>query len=399
MTLQCIATQSQAPSSQQAAEEIAGQLAANAAREKVRGGFVYCSVDVDVPGLVEALGRALPGIPFVGATSCVGVGSARGFTRGPAAVSALWLAGDDVHFSVAALEAGSDSAEQGRELAERAAAGLGGKTPRFAILHSTPGGEEALVRGIHAVLPKEAILLGGSAADDDLSGKWLAFASGGFVSGSGAALAVCNWPGRLATGYQAGASITQLEGTVTRAEGRVIYEIDGKPAAEVYDRWIDGKLSRALESGGSVLGDTTLTPLGVFRGRQGEAGSFVMIHPERVLHPSKALTTFAEVHEGEHVVLMRSSRAGLVGRSAGLAERALAETKLAPSEVRGALLVYCAGSMLTIQEQTSDMLAGLRAVTGGAPCVSGFFYGEQGCAVPGRADHGNLMTGVLLFGT
>ncbi len=384
MSAACVSAQSTAAHERELARELVAPARGGA--EPVRGGFIYCAVGYDTRALSEALRAELPGVPFVGVTCCQTAGAV-----------ALWLCGDKVRFGVAHLEKKGEVTEDlGRTLAETARASGGIERISAAVLHSTPGGEELIVAGLHRALPPRAAVIGGSAADDDLSGKWRVFSSEPTPGGDSAAVALLDWPGPVAASYQGGAVITALRGTVTRARGRTIEQIDHRPAAEVYNEWLGGKLNAALASGGSVLADTTLTPLGVFRGANGALGTYVLVHPERIT-PDKALTVFAEVAEGEQVISMTSSKMGLIGRAGSLALRALQEARLTPAQIAGALLVYCAGCKLAIGDQTGMMLKGFEDAIA-APFASAFCYGEQGRATPERADHGNLMTSVLLLG-
>lgn len=377
-------------STQAAVASMVGELAAGAQRAHARFGFLTCTVDVDVDGLRGGLAEALPGVAFVGATSCRSVIGSGQLLRGPHAAAALWLCGD-VRGSVAARAVSSADESVGRSLAREALDGLGaGRAARFAIFQGTPSTEEPLLRGISPEL-KGVPLLGGSAADDDISGRWSIFTREARFP-AGAALVVVDWPGKVATPYLSGAMPTELEGVVTRVEGRVIHEIDGRPAAEVYNAWLNGALDEALHAGGVILGQTTLTPLGVVR-----SFGITLVHPERVLLPEKAITTFAEVARGERVTLVRSTKLGMQGRPANLVARAMSEANIARDELKGVLLVYCAGCMLAIDPATAAMVDSLRAVTGSAGVVGGFHFGEQGCPAPGRVVHGNLMTGALLL--
>jgi hypothetical protein len=208
---------------------------------------------------------------------------------------------------------------------------------------------------------------------------------------------VCDWPWRLTAMCQGGYLVTRHRGTVTRASGRTVYTIDGRPAADVYNEWLDGKLKSFLETGGTVLSSTTLCPLGVPRTMDG-LETHVVLHPEKVLVPERALTLFADVKEGEQLVLMRSTEGALVKQSGQLTEWALGSSGLQKDKLAGALLVYCAGCMLTIQKQVPDMLGDFQRVVGQTPYLSVFTFGEQGCVMPQRAEHGNLMTSVLLLG-
>lgn len=369
---------------------MANELTQEARARNARFGFVTCTVGVDVEALRRALVAALPDTPFVGVTSCRAVVGLGQVLAGPRAAAALWLCGD-VQASVSAQQVLTADEAIGRRLARHAVQGLGARRARVALFHGTPGTEEPLLRGLQSEL-KDVPVLGGSAADDDIAGSWSLFTSTARFT-SGAALAVIDWPGKVATPWISGAMPTEHQGTVTKAQGRTIYEIDGQPAAVVYDRWLGGALKEPLEKGGVILGLTTLSPLGVVRG-----ASITLVHPERVVLPAKALSTFAEVARGERVTLVRSTKIGLQGRPANLVSRAMTEAGIAPAELKGVLLVYCAGCMLAIDPGTAVMVDSLQSVTGQAPIVGGFHFGEQGCPAPGRVEHGNLMTGALLLG-
>ncbi|QSQ22907.1 FIST C-terminal domain-containing protein [Pyxidicoccus parkwayensis] len=397
MPARIVVTHSTAMDEASAARELAAKLRQQAGGSPVRGGLVYCTVGVRTPALQKALVEQLPGVPFIGATSCVGVGSAEGF-RTERIVSALWLVGDGFRFGVSALSRGGDVRGQGRELANDALKSglIPAEAARFAVVHATPGSEESLLAGLYDVLPRRTVLVGGSAADNDISGQWSVWSSEG-VHTTGAVLAVCDWPWRLTAMCQGGYLVTRHRGTVTRASGRTVYTIDGRPAADVYNEWLDGKLKSFLETGGTVLSSTTLCPLGVPRTMDG-LETHVVVHPEKVLVPERALTLFADVKEGEQLVLMRSTEGALVKQSGQLTEWALGSSGLQKDKLAGALLVYCAGCMLTIQKQVPDMLGDFQRVVGQTPYLSVFTFGEQGCVMPQRAEHGNLMTSVLLLG-
>jgi hypothetical protein len=376
-------------STQVAVASMVDELAAGARSANARFGFLTCTVDVEVEALRTGLAQALPGVAFVGATSCRSVIGSGQLLRGPHAAAALWLCGD-VRCSVAARASPADEA-LGRSLARQALDGLGpGRAARFAILQATPGTEEPLLRGLALELG-DVPLLGGSAADDDISGGWSIFTREARYP-AGAAVVVVDWPGKVATPYLSGAMPTELQGVVTKVSGRVIHEIDGKPAADVYNAWLGGALDQALREGGVILGQTTLTPLGVVR-----SFGITLVHPERIVLPEKAISTFAEVAKGERVTLVRSTKLGMQGRPANLVARAMSEAGIAPAELKGVLLFYCAGCMLAIDPATSAMVDSLRPVTGSAPVVGGFHFGEQGCPAPGRIVHGHRMTGAVLL--
>lgn len=377
----CLATQSSQPSAQAMALELAARASS------ARFGIITCTAGVDVEALRTALAIALPDVPFVGVTSCRSVVANGQVLAGPHAAAALWLCGD-VKASVAAQTVVAADDAAGRQLLRNATRGLEGARPSFALFHATPGVEEPLLRGLSVDLPPGLPFLGGTAADDEIAGRWSLFThEARFVTG--AVLALVSWPGKVSAPFVSGATQTPQKGVVTKARGRTIIEIDRRPAALVYDQWLGGALGPALDSSDSILSKTTLTPLGVVR-----PSGITLVHPERVEQPTKGLTTFAEVSQGETVMLVRSTKVALQGRPANLVSRALSDV----GKLEGALLIYCAGCMLAIDPETKLMVQALQSVTHTTPLIGSFNFGEQGCHVGGKPEHGNLMTGVLLLG-
>ncbi|MHB8875153.1 MAG: FIST signal transduction protein [Myxococcaceae bacterium] len=384
-------------SSAQSETEVAQELVTDAlVRLKgapLRGAVFSASVGYDAEVLRLKLANRLPGVPFLGATSCLGAASSAQPFKAGRGVGALWLAGAGYKFAVAAGPKGTDSRTLGAQLAERALAEI--EKPRFLLMHSTPGEEEVLLEGIYSKVDRAVPVIGGSAADDDLSGKWAVWTHERAMT-NGVALALCDWPWRFAINYQGGYLATENRGTVTRAEGRTLYEIDGRRAAVVYNEWLKGKLSHVVEAGGQILGDTTLTPLGIVR-QAGKAEFYLLAHPERIVAPDKALTLFTQIKTGETVVQMKTLPAVLVERGASVASRAMIWSRLSPQDVTGALYVFCGGCLLSISDKASEMVQAFQRTLGPAPFLVQFGFGEQGCVIPGKPEHGNLMASVLLL--
>jgi len=187
-----------------------------------------------------------------------------------------------------------------------------------------------------------------------------------------------------------------VTGMVTRAQGRQLQEIDNQPAAEVYNRWTDGAITSELKTGGQVLAKTTLKPLGISRGKRGGFDNYLLIHPESVRVADKSLALFAEVHQGESLALMHSTQGALVSRASRVADRALLTADLKQEQILGGLLIYCGGCLLAIKDHVGETMQDFGNKLH-APFVAAFTFGEIGCVVPGKVDHGNLMAGVLLL--
>jgi hypothetical protein len=182
---------------------------------------------------------------------------------------------------------------------------------------------------------------------------------------------------------------------VTRASGRTIHEIDGKPAAVVYDAWTGGILGDQI-TGGNVLARTTLAPLGRQIGAVMGVPYFCLVHPDAVTSDS-GLSLFARVSEGDELILMQGTTEGLQERAGRVAQAALEQAGWRPSQVAGALVIFCAGCMLTVRDQMPAVVDSLKRALPGVPFLGAFTFGEQGCLMGGENRHGNLMISVTLL--
>jgi hypothetical protein len=80
-----------------------------------------------------------------------------------------------------------------------------------------------------------------------------------------------------------------------------------------------------------------------------------------------------------------------------VAKAAVDRGGFAADAILGAVVVYCAGCMMTVQDRLPDVVAELNNSLGGKPFIGIFTFGEQGCLLDGHASHGNLMISSLVF--
>jgi len=281
--------------------------------------LIYATVDQPVEDLAVALTKRFPNAAVFGATSFQGVLTPEAFRRG-----ALVLASDRVDGVRAASATRASSANRGRSDARSAAEeivkALGAK-PQSLLLHATPGFEERVLEGIdEAFEGKPPPVYGGSAADDDLSGKWRVIGNGR-VEREGFVLAGFTSDRPMHGSFVAGYTPGSKRGRVTASTGRRIRTIDGRPAAKVYSEWLDGALSDVVATGGSVLARTSLHPLGRVVDKIGAVPRYLLSHPHEI-HADGSLSLFTEVAPGDELVLMVGSRGALVERTDQVAARA-----------------------------------------------------------------------------
>ncbi len=351
-----------------------------------RWALVYATVDAISKVRTQADGST----PLFGCTSFQGVFTPDGFPRGAHAL--IGEAGDPVADAVSATVGARDARERAAELTRELRERLG--RVDALLLHATPGFEERILEGIADAFdgsPPPAY--GGSAADDDISGQWRVFHSREAI-GEGFVLAGFRSDAPVHGSFVAGYNPGRRKGKVTAASGRIVRTIDGRPAAEVYDEWLGGKLGEQRRTGGVVLGETTLHPLGRAVGTIGRMTRYLLSHPHRV-EPDGSMALFTDVKVGDELVLMVGSRDALFERTDRVAGRASrgAET------IRGGVLVYCGGCVGVTAERTNEVSQRFGSRIDGAPFVGPATFGEVGCfdRREGVNRHGNLMADAILF--
>lgn len=356
---------------------------------RARWAAVYATSD---PGSVALAATAASHADVVfGCTSSRGVFTPRGFERG-----AFALVGEDgdPHVEMVGRSCNSATARRAaREAAQDLVTRLGRK-PDTLLLHATPGFEERLLEGVDDAFEGAAPpMYGGSAADDDLRGHWRVL-HGETVEREGFVLVAFTSDAPVYGSFVSGYVPGRRRGVVTRAVGRVVHEIDRRPAAEVYDEWRRGELGREARV---VLNETTLHPLGRVIDRVGSVSRHLLSHPHEI-RADGSLTFFTDIAVGDELFMMIGSRGSLMDRTEQAVSRALGARR--PRDLRGGILVYCGGCVMAIGDATEEVARLYGRAIGDAPFVGAATFGEIGCFTgPTPTNrHGNLMCDTVLFG-
>lgn len=337
-----------------------------------------------------------------GATSCTGVISHKEKT--PQATEgvglfALWE--EDGDFGSAARALGDDprgraleATQAALEIADRA-----GETPDLIWLSVTPGQEESVLEGIQDAVGHEVPIVGGSAADNDISGQWAVF-DRGQVLDEGLVVTVMFISGYQSDAFQSGYSPTTSKGRVTRAEGRRIFEINHLPAAEVYAHWTKGSIPAEIgsEPSRNILADSTLTPLSRQVQRDDGQIDYLLVHPAAI-NADGSIDVFAQVDEGEQLTLMDGTRDALIERAGQVAEMSRSSLSKGRVNAQGALVVFCGGCMMAVGDDIDQVADRIRGNLPDIPFLGIFTFGEQGHIPNGGNWHGNLMISCITFGS
>jgi len=355
---------------------------------------LYHTIEHDSQKIIEEINKNFETEIF-GCTSFQGIFTPKGFTRGIGG-----LLSDEAYIEIKTAYSTFETKtpyEAGKQMATKVKTEL--KTePDLIIMHATPGFEEEIIKGIEEILP-EVDIIGGSAGDDDLSGKWVVLHKNGAIK-NGVVIAGIKSKREIRTAFISGYFPTGKKGKVTKAKKRIIYEINGKPAAEVYNEWTFGSIENELKSGGIVLPKTTLKPLAKIVGKIGAMNVYSLSHPEKVILPEKALSTFTEWETGEEVILMNGTEKGLLKRTSMVVAQSLLGIK-GKIDIKAGILIYCAGCVNVVIKNADEIVKNYFEELGKEiPLIGPATFGEQGrFFIEGKKvnKHANLMCNTILF--
>ena len=262
------------------------------------------------------------------------------------------------------LEEAADSYEAGRRLAlDLPADGL---VHVLVIADGTLVNGSALVRGLNDHLPDGIQVTGGLAGDGERFEETLVFV--GDEPRVGLIAAVGLYGGRLRVGFGSlgGWDPFGPDRLITRSEGNVLFELDGKSALGLYRTYL-GDYARELPA--SAL----LFPLALRR--EGRRQSPVVRTILSIDDESESMTFAGDMPQGEYARFMKANFERLID-GATLAARTSYEILGAhPPEL--ALLISCVGRRMVLKQRTEEEVESVREVLGDAAVLAGFYsYGE-----------------------
>ena len=201
--------------------------------------WLFCSPELGLNDLVKGVYQGIGGCELIGCTTD-GEISNQGFSTQSAVLGGI--VSDQIGFEIAAVhDIGQDNEKAGRDLASAFSDQV-----RYLQLFSDglTGDGCALLRGMADVFNREMPISGGTAGDAGKFLKTWQFLGDRVFSDSAVAIGFSgNF--NLGTGVRSGWSRIGLPKKVTRASGNILYELNGEPALNVYERFL-GKHAKNL---------------------------------------------------------------------------------------------------------------------------------------------------------
>jgi hypothetical protein len=238
-----------------------------------------------------------------------------------------------------------------------------------------------LASGLNAALTKPVPVTGGLAADGDRFVRTWVLVDGKPTSGKVTAVGFYGDAITIGHGSRGGWDIFGPEREVTRSEGNVLFELDGRPALALYKKYL-GELATGLPA------TALLFPLAL-RVPDDEKRLVRTILSVDEAHQS--LTFAGDIPEGHRAQLMQAN----FDRVIGGAEAAARAAALDPDGRDFlSIAISCVGRRLVLGARTEEELeATLDILSDRAHQVGFYSYGELSPYSPGTCDlHNQTMT-------
>jgi hypothetical protein len=331
----------------------------------------------------EGLRAAYPGAHVVGGSTGATI-LGKTFNPHNAVAVALRFARTRVALATTVVPDKASSRAAGEELARALAA------PDLAAVFVLADGMSIngslLTAGLKGVLGEACPISGGMTGDAGEYTQALVGADTAPSSKVAAAVGLYGSSLRVSYGRGCGWDAFGPRRRITRSDGNVLYELDGKPAFELYERYLGDEFGNGVPAG-------VLFPL-------------LMAHPDRpersfvraalgLDQSAAAMTLAGNVPEGWMARLMRGSLDRL---SLAAAQAAREMRDGMPATVDGdrlAVMVSCTGRMLLMGQRTIEEVdAAAQEIPADVHCVGFYSYGEIApTAAPEHAElHNQTMT-------
>jgi hypothetical protein len=286
-----------------------------------------------------------------------------------------------LHSAFAPVSSAADSLAAGRALGAQLA-----KEELRGVLVFADGihvnGSE-LVRGLSGELPRGIPVTGGLAGDGQQFRSTWVVGGGASQRHGAAALGLYGKSLHFGHGSRGGWDIFGPERLVTRSQGNVLYELDGRPALALYKEYLGHRAS-------GLPATALLFPLAL----RGQGGGPQIVRTVTGIDEDRQAMTFAgDIPQGCVAQLMKANFDRLIDGAGDAALQTASQWE--PGAPVLAIAVSCAGRRMVLGERCEEELEAVREVLPPAAQMIGFYsYGEISPHVAGGGCelHNQTMT-------
>ncbi|MFA9459484.1 FIST signal transduction protein [Thiohalorhabdus sp. Cl-TMA] len=330
-------------------------------------------------GLPRLLREHYPDAEVIGCSTSGEISSAEGVTEDPVTVTAVHWSRTHMRVEEARARDMGLSFNAGWQLGERLAG-----PDLAAVLLLADGlavnGSDLLV-GLQQVLPPEVPVLGGLAGDNAAFTHTVVLHNDRVQSGYAVAVGLYGRGLRVGSGSLSGWEPFGALHTVTRSLRNTVYEIDGRPALEVYKEYLGTEAGRLPGSGLSY-------PVAVMDGEgAGEEAEIQLVRTLLGVDEKEQSLVFAgNIKQDARIRICRSTEHQLIQSAGESGRSALGE---AGSGSGLALLVSCVGRKLVLGRRVADEVEAVSRAFGPEAVLTGFYSNGEMC--PGRREPRSLL--------
>ncbi len=353
----------------------AGFEACRQAIEKMGGGkpdftFTFASVAFDQNELMRGIKEASEGAPGIG---CSDAGEITNDGPSEKSVAIMTIKSDTIGFINglgADIKTNARSAGQAvaKEIKEKSIDAL----RVFIMLPDVLTGNGAdIVRGVLDILGENFPVVGGAAGDDFLFQKTYEYRNNEVVSGGVAGVGMTG-KFTFAMGVRHGWIPLGIPMKVTKSQGAVLYELDGRPAVSIYEDYF-GTQADVLRR--EPLARLAITyPLGIKVPDMDE----YLIRDAISVDEKGAITCAAEIPEGSEIRLMIGSKEKAVEAAQDAAHHLMADFTAQKSQPKFLLMFNCIAREKLFAQRAKDEIDAIMEIVGRDVPLLGFYtYGEQ----------------------
>ena len=340
---------------------------AMASIEKTELIIVFASSEYDQTALVESIAEAASGALVIGCSDA-GEITSEGSNKGGVAVMAL--SADNIDFIPGFGGNIADGARMaGKRLAEDINKKAEGKISAYLVLSDVLKGNGAdIVRGIQDVAGKNAFIIGGAAGDDFQFKETFVYLDGKAYSSSLIGVGLSG-DFSMGVGVRHGWTPIGIPKKVTKSNGAVLEELDGKPAISIYEENFGKRAQELREEPLAVMAITY--PLGM----KIEENDELLIRDPITVDEFGAITCAAEIPEGTMIQMMIGSKDEAISAAKVAAKTAL--DKLDGKTPKLAIMFNCIARSKLFGRHADEEIKVIRSIIGeNVPLIGFYTYGE-----------------------
>jgi hypothetical protein len=358
------------PSSDVGVAEATQAAASSLGRTKASYGFLFASPNLDLRAAL-ARSKEISGAEIIGCTTAGEITGA-GATHGGVAVMLVASSSTTSVQMASGLKANPERAA--RDLASDLAAtkktAAGREHRNLTTVLLTDGlagtGERVVSELYESRIQSGTQIVGGAAGDDGNFRATLVGAKGKASVDAAVALHVFS-ANRWGIGLQHGLRPTTKQMRVTKADGNVVFEIDGQPAFAAYEKHAAARGLKLTHDNASAYMIANELGLHFFE-RIGRARAPLSVGP------GGSLVCAAEVPKGSMVSILDGETESMVSAARAAAEEARESLNGAPAA--GILLFDCVCRGMILKDEFRREVAAVRSVFPDVPMAGFLTYGE-----------------------